>query len=266
MSSGFLLAITIFFSFDPEPLVFVERVAISRAIFFSEATSLAFKKVALVYCMNIEVLIPAKSIKLAIFKHSSINKVLGLKHPIAIQIPAVKLAYIDFLVLAWKEVLSISGHLSIDPLSLIPLSWTYNEFDANPILLAVAKLSLVNIAIIVSNFAYSLNLVIPPYPLKNVASFGNKFANTMLGAIIYYFALVNVTVWFVENSEVLVVDFLTIVVNSQSISEVKTLEKLETRALRIRSLVLYLRKVGLLRSLAGWRLLNGVENGWDLVV
>lgn len=83
----------------------------------------------------------------------------------------------------------------------------------------------------------------------------------MLGAIIYYFALVNVTVWFVENSEVLVVDFLTIVVNSQSISEVKTLEKLETRVLRIRSLVLYLRKVGLLRSLAGWRLLNGVEIG-----
>jgi hypothetical protein len=70
----------------------------------------------------VKILVPAEAIELAVLEHASVNEVLGLKHSIAIKVSAVELADVDLLFITSEKVLSIAGHLSVNPLAFVPLS------------------------------------------------------------------------------------------------------------------------------------------------
>jgi hypothetical protein len=200
----------------PVAFVFDERVWIVWAIFFTEAGSSALSKVALVYWLCVKILVPAEAIELAVLEHASVNEVLGLKHSIAIKVSAVELADVDLLFITSEKVLSIAGHLSVNPLAFVPLSRWDDELDPNSILLAVAELPLVDVAIVVSDFTYALNLIVFPDSFKDGSGFRNEFSNSMLGYLIgmHEFTLVDVPIRLVQNSEVFTVGFLSLVVKS----------------------------------------------------
>ena len=196
--------------------------------------------------MDVEVLIPTKSVIFAIFEHASVDEVLRLQNSISVQVSAVELSDVNLLLLAVEEVLAVAGHLAVDPLALVPLARADDELDADAILPPVAKLSFVNVAIVVPDLADSLDLVVLPEPFKDVAGLGDQLAQAMLLSHITHhlnFTLIDVSVFFMDYLDILPVQTLDRFIHSECISEVDSVKELMERALRIRIVVLNLAEI-----------------------
>ena len=239
------------------PVTFILNALLIRigAVLLAKPTPLPVVKVAFVNHLSFEILVPTKSIKFSIFEHASINEVFCLQYPVAIEVSAVELACIDFLLVTCKEILAVASHLTIDPLAFVPLPWGDDELDTDSILLSVAKLALVNIAIVVSNFTNALNLVVSPDTLKNVSRLRNEFANSVFSICVSFcdnFSLKNVPIALMNDVKVFAVSLLRaihVVIWFYSISVVDPLEEVHKRPSWVWMLVLILAKV--LRSLLG---------------
>jgi len=105
------------------PVTFILNALLIRigAVLLAKPTPLPVVKVAFVNHLSFKILVPTKSIKFSIFEHASINEVFCLQYPVAIEVSAVELACIDFLLVTCKEILAVASHLTIDPLAFVPL-------------------------------------------------------------------------------------------------------------------------------------------------
>jgi hypothetical protein len=116
-----LLAFSILLALVPVTFILNALLIGIGAVLLAKPTPLPVVKVAFVNHMSFEILVPTKSIKFSIFEHTSINEVFCLQYPIAIEVSAVELACIDFLLVTCKEILAVASHLTIDPLAFVPL-------------------------------------------------------------------------------------------------------------------------------------------------
>jgi hypothetical protein len=117
-----LLAFSVLLTLVPVTFILNALLVGIGAILSAKPTPLPVVKVAFVNHLSFEILVPTKSIKFSIFEHSSINEFFCLQYPIAIEVSAVELAGVDFLFVTCEEILAVASHLTINPLSFVPLS------------------------------------------------------------------------------------------------------------------------------------------------
>ena len=206
-----LLAFSVLLTLVPVTFILNALLVGIGAILSAKPTPLPVVKVAFVNHLSFEILVPTKSIKFSIFEHSSINEFFCLQYPIAIEVSAVELAGVDFLFVTCEEILAVASHLTINPLSFVPLSWGDDELNTYSILLSVAELALINIPIVVSNFTNAFNLVVSPDTLKNVSRLRNELAYSVFSICISFcdnFSFVNVPVALMDDMKVFAVIFL----------------------------------------------------------
>lgn len=158
---------------------------------------LSFEEVAFINYLRSQVLEPSKAIVLAILEHSMVDVVVSLLNPVSVSVTAVELASVHSVVGRVKCLLSVTRHLAIEPLTLVPFASGYHQLHSNAILLAVFDLTLIDIAIVELDLANAFNLVVVPDSLVDSTALVDEAANSVLDhpmVLSKHFSLVDVSV------------------------------------------------------------------------